>query len=212
MASFANSGVANPDGVTGITLHFDYGQAPYGGGNSVLDPDNNTTIDVDLFFNSGEYYEIKDANFAGNRHSYFHYSLMCDGYSIDGSFQDSSGLGELPGDDFIVSFGQWATGDSNRIGNTVMHELGHNLNLPHTDALPLISSDNLMWPTLNGDTSLTAAQAGIVQGRPIALVQGAAPNRFIEITPVLVQAPEAGSAALLAMGLLGLLGLRSRET
>ncbi len=131
VASFANSGVANPDGVTGITLHLDYGQAPYGGGNSVLDPDNNTTIDVDLFFNSGEYYEIKDANFAGNRYSYFYYSLMCDRYAIDGKDTGSSGLGERPGDDTIVSMGQYAIGNDNRIGNTIMHELGHNLNLRH---------------------------------------------------------------------------------
>ena len=132
VASFASSGVANPDGVTGITLHFDYGQAPYGGGNSVLDPANNTRVDLDTFaFNSGEYFTIKAANFAADRHGYFHYTLMCDSYSIGGTYVNSSGLGELPGDDFIVSMGQWAIGNDNRIGNIFMHELGHNLNLRH---------------------------------------------------------------------------------
>ncbi len=131
VASFANSGVANPDGVTGITLHLDYGQAPYSGGNSVLDPNNDTTIDVNSGFSRGEYYEIKDVNFAPNRHGYFHYSLMCDRYSINGHPTGSSGLGELPGDDTIVSMGQYALGDDNRIGNIVMHEWGHNFNLGH---------------------------------------------------------------------------------
>ncbi len=132
VAAFANSGVSNPDGVGGITLHIDYGQAPYGGGNSVQDPADNTMVDLDSFaFNSGEYFDIKDVHFAANRHGYFRYALMCDAYSVGGNAQNSSGLGELPGDDCIVSFGQWATGDSNRIGNTVMHELGHNLALRH---------------------------------------------------------------------------------
>jgi len=132
VASFAKSGIPNPDGGTGITLHIDYGQAPYGGGNSVQDPANNTMVDVDSFaFNSGEYFDIKDVHFAVNRHGYFHYGLMCDAYSVNGNYQNSSGLGELPGDDFIVSFGQWAIGNSNRIGNTVLHELGHNLALRH---------------------------------------------------------------------------------
>jgi hypothetical protein len=44
---------------------------------------------------------------------------------------NSSGLAEVPGDDFIVSMGQWAFGNDNRIGNIFLHELGHNLNLRH---------------------------------------------------------------------------------
>lgn len=67
-ASFAAGGVPNPDGVTGITLHIDQGQAPYGGGNAVLDPANDTQVDVNQAFNSGEYFTIKAANFAARRH------------------------------------------------------------------------------------------------------------------------------------------------
>ena len=131
VTSFAGSGVVNPDGVTGITLHIDYGQAPYGGGNHVVDPNNDTTVDVNSGFNGGEYFTIKDANFASNRHGYFHYSLQCDRYSINGNPTGSSGLGELPGDDTIVAMGQYVIGDDDRIGNTIMHELGHNLILRH---------------------------------------------------------------------------------
>lgn len=132
VAAFENSGVANPNGQPGIKLHFDVGQAPYGGGNSVADPSGNTRVDVSSFaFNGGEYFTIKGANFASNRNGYFRYCVMCDAYSVGGNYQNSSGLGELPGDDCIVSMGQWATGNDNFIGNTIMHELGHNLNLRH---------------------------------------------------------------------------------
>lgn len=132
IAAFAAAATTNPDGSTGITLHIDGGQAPYGGGNSVLDPSGNTRVDVDTFgFNSGEYFTIKAANFGVDRHGYFHYAVLCDSYSVAGTYQNSSGLGELPGDDLIVSMGQWAVGDDDFIGNTVMHELGHNLSLRH---------------------------------------------------------------------------------
>jgi hypothetical protein len=56
---------------------------------------------------------------------------MCDKYSIANVYQNSSGLAELPGDDFMVAMGQWALGDHNFIDNTFMHELGHNINLRH---------------------------------------------------------------------------------
>lgn len=115
---------------SGITLHIDQGQAPYGGGNAVQDPANDTQVDVDSSFNSGEYFTIKATHFAA-RHGYFHYCLLADSYSINGSYVNSSGLGELPGDDFIVSMGQWAVGNDTRIGNIFMHELGHNLGLRH---------------------------------------------------------------------------------
>jgi hypothetical protein len=131
VAAFANSGVANPDGVPGVTLHLDYGQAPYGGGNAVADPSGNDRVDVNSGFSGGEFYTIKTANFAANRHTYFHYCVMADKYSINGTYQNSSGLAELPGDDFMVTMGQWALGDDNFIGNTIMHELGHNLTLRH---------------------------------------------------------------------------------
>jgi hypothetical protein len=124
VTAFADSGVANPDGMTGINLHIDYGQAPYGGGNSVLDSDG-----VVEWGNNNEFYDIKDANFAAERHGYFHYCLMADAYSGP---PPSPGFAERPGDDFVVSVGQWdVIGDDNRIGNIFMHELGHNLNLLH---------------------------------------------------------------------------------
>ena len=128
VTAFAVSGVGNPDGVPGIKLHIDYGQAPYAGGKSVLD--NDGVVDINPGFNSGEYFTIKASNFAANRHTYFHYCLMADAYNMQG--QTSPGFAELLGDDFVVSLGQWdVIGDDNRISNIFMHELGHNLNLLH---------------------------------------------------------------------------------
>jgi hypothetical protein len=65
----------------------------------------------------------------------YHYLLFIHKYN-GGS---SSGLAELPGDDFIVSLGAsiWGTVNGHNVGSvdqqkgTLMHELGHNLNLRH---------------------------------------------------------------------------------
>jgi len=132
VAAFANAPVTNPDGSTGITIHIDYGQSPYNGGNSVIDPSGDNTINMSNWdLNGSEYQSVKNAHFASNRHGYFRYCLMSDKYSVAGNYVNSSGLAELQGDDFIVTMGQWATGDDDFIGNTFMHELGHNLNLLH---------------------------------------------------------------------------------
>ncbi|HTM19876.1 MAG TPA: hypothetical protein VL172_05190, partial [Kofleriaceae bacterium] len=112
--------VSNPDGQMGIILIHDYGQGGvFTGGNRITDADGN----VDSF--GTEYQAYKSANFAANRQGYFHYVLMP--HSYNGG--PSSGLAELGGDDMIVSL-QCSYSDVN-VGNTIMHELGHNLGLHH---------------------------------------------------------------------------------
>ena len=130
--SFANAPVLNEDGTAGIKLHIDYGQSPYNNGNSVEDPSGNSTLNFDNWdLDGSEFQVIKDAHFDSNRHLYFHYCLMADAYSVAGVWKNSSGLAELPGDDFVTTMGQWALGDDDKIGNTMMHELGHNLDIRH---------------------------------------------------------------------------------
>ena len=74
----------------------------------------------------------------------------------------------------------------------IAHELGHLLGLRHVFGDP-----NLMTGPLNGDTSLTPGQVAIVNDSP--LVQGFDPNRFVNITPVMVQqVPEPSTGALLS--------------
>jgi hypothetical protein len=132
VASFANSPVINEDSTLGINLHLDYGQYPYNGGNSVVDPNGNNIVDMDDWdLDGSEYQSIKDANFAANRNGFFHYSLSVWKFSTAGVAYGYSGVAEINGDDFILATGQYFSDDDDRIGNTFMHELGHNLNLRH---------------------------------------------------------------------------------
>lgn len=132
IAAFNAGLTTNPNGINGIKMHIDRGQAPYSNGNEVLDPNNNDTLDMANFnLDGSEFIAVKTANFAANRHGFFRYCLMHDKYSVGGVYQNSSGVSELPGDDFCVTMGQWALGNNNFIGNTFMHELGHAINLRH---------------------------------------------------------------------------------
>jgi hypothetical protein len=84
-------------------------------------------------------YDWKNENMDLRRRSIFHYLLFGNSQLASG-LNGSSGLAELPGNDFIVTMGNWGfttTAGSplnqliNMQASTVMHELGHNLNLMH---------------------------------------------------------------------------------
>lgn len=73
------------------------------------------------------------------RRGVFHYLLFGNSQNANGS-AGSSGRAELPGNDLIVTMGNWgfSTGSTtalnkliNMQASTLMHELGHNLNLRH---------------------------------------------------------------------------------
>ena len=87
----------------------------------MLDPSGNDTLALTTSGVDGEFATIKAANFAANRRGYSIDCVLHDKYSIGGIYQNSSGFAELPGDDLVVSMGQWAIGDHNFIGNTFMH-------------------------------------------------------------------------------------------
>jgi Tol biopolymer transport system component len=146
--AFANAPVANPDGNNGITLHtmtdesmpeiaaiwFD---SRAGANNDFHDLKTATTADpCDGRF--GTALERGDANCAnrlGARRLAFHYLI----FGHDHRHQiGSSGIGEQPGNDFMVTLGSWdaddialAGGQSAAEASTFMHELGHNLGLGH---------------------------------------------------------------------------------
>jgi hypothetical protein len=158
--AFANAPVTNPDNTTGMTLHVDVDDA--------IPHDNK--LNLGCFFGTSNFDTIKnDPNFFGpnNPRRFTHH------YAIFGHQQTtsttSSGCGETPGNDFIVTLGHWnyrCIGGTNNNGvcaddsdcpaggtcggdfdgdgdddhdvgtvwqqaGTLMHELGHNLNLRH---------------------------------------------------------------------------------
>ena len=79
-------------------------------------------------------YDWKNEFMDLRRRPIFHYLLFGNSQNADGS-SGSSGLAELPGNDFIVTMGNWGLPTLNLLINlqasTVMHELGHNLGLRH---------------------------------------------------------------------------------
>jgi hypothetical protein len=122
-AAFANAPVLNPDGSSGINFIHDYGQGGvFTGGNLIADADGVLIGGV----NNAEFQNHKSANFAANRNGYFHYTLLPHRYNTNSG---SSGQAELPGDDLIVSL--YCAGSDRNVAHTIMHELGHNLNIRH---------------------------------------------------------------------------------
>lgn len=113
----------NPDGTTGVNLISDYGQGgAFTGGNFINDPDGVIASGV----SGSDFLNYKAANFAANRNGYFHYVLLPHRYNTN---SNSSGQAEVQGDDLIVSL--YCANSNTNVANTIMHEVGHNLNLRH---------------------------------------------------------------------------------
>ncbi|MDB4973178.1 MAG: fibronectin type domain protein [Myxococcaceae bacterium] len=84
-------------------------------------------------------YDIKALHMEAARRSFFYYQLFAWSQQADGS-GGSSGIGELPGNDSIVTLGGFALNVGSKLQTnllinyqaaTIMHELGHNLGLHH---------------------------------------------------------------------------------
>lgn len=132
---FANAPIANPDGVTGINVIQDYGQGGvFTGGNLIVDAANPTAL-VDGPVGYPQYNSYEAANFAANRHNYFHYVLMAHQYDNQQGSTSSSGSATTPGYEVMVTLACWANDTSGTgaayIRNSIVHELGHNLGLQH---------------------------------------------------------------------------------
>lgn len=151
--AYANAPVTNPDGTTGIRAHIDSGPA------SVMNPVTNATwgglsranqvpfkeiigsSDGGNNYNWVDFDNIRNANFDVARRNAFHYMVYVDmfGGAKDPTDCPSglcwSGLSRaIAASDTIVSDGHpsWGAGFTRiQERGTVMHELGHNLNLRH---------------------------------------------------------------------------------
>lgn len=123
IAAFKNAPVSNPDGKTGINLHVDIDdQVPHVSSLGTMSNGN---------YNWSAFDAIREANFDVTRRDVYHYVLFADTYAGSGS----SGISRsLPAQDFIVTDGHSSWGDGftrTQERGTLMHELGHNLNLYH---------------------------------------------------------------------------------
>lgn len=142
--SFINAPVANPDGTSGIRLHlqvdeeavahsdeiaFVPGTAAATGGAADFD-----VVKGSHFGTANERTNSNSANILEAKRQVFRYALFAHNLLGKGG---TSGRAELPGNDFIVSLGTWASigghprGNVNQQSGTFMHELGHTLNLHH---------------------------------------------------------------------------------
>jgi len=132
---YAGAPISNPDGVNGINIIQDYGQGGvFTGGNLITDPANPASV-VDGPVGYPQYNSYEQANFAANRHNYFHYVLMAHQYDNQQGSTSSSGSATTPGDQVMVTLACWAADTSGTgalyIRNSIVHELGHNLGLRH---------------------------------------------------------------------------------
>jgi hypothetical protein len=122
-ATFAAAPVTNPDGTTGINFIHDRGQGgAFTGGNLIVDANGVLVGGV----GGVEYLGYKSSHFAANRGGYFHYVILPHRYNTS---SNSSGQAEIFGDDMIVSL--YCAGSDSNVAHTIVHELGHNLNLRH---------------------------------------------------------------------------------
>lgn len=113
--AFAAAPVTNPDGSTGIRLHYQIGQAiPETAENLNLDP------------NQDPYLSIKAANFPnGIKRNAFRWCLIGHSHRLGYGGEAE----HIPGQGFLVSQGASAT--AQELSGTFMHELGHTMGLKH---------------------------------------------------------------------------------
>lgn len=107
----------------------------------------------------------------------------------------------IPGASFAVQSADAAAGSGNILEG---HELGHDLGLVHVAGV----NTNLMNPVLGTSTTLTAGQATTVLAS--GLVQGAAPNQFINLQGIAI-VPEPATIGLFGLGMGVLAAVRRRR-
>jgi hypothetical protein len=120
VSAFAAAPYANPNGSSGITVHIDSGDSiPW-------TADLGTT--ANKTYNWSAFEGIKQANFDDLRRDVYHYVVYADHYGGGSSSGISRGI---PGADLIVSDGPFGGFSRIQERGTLMHELGHNLDLKH---------------------------------------------------------------------------------
>ena len=127
--AFARAPV-DPDPVTGvprgIRLHVEMSNAVA----------HRRLLDLGCFNNPASFRSLKanPANFGRRNPRRFTHHYAVAGHKQAEHDRASAGCGERPGNDFLVTIGEWAQKTQDPAGvfaGSFMHELGHNLNLQH---------------------------------------------------------------------------------
>ena len=132
---FTNAPVLNANGVMGIALHIDRGQAGAGGGGGTVIPASTFIRYDDVAMGipnaAVNLHTLKTTNFNNNRLNVYRYCIFA---NDSGHSPGSSGQAEnIPANDFYVSLGAFIPigGTNNQQIGTFVHELGHMINLRH---------------------------------------------------------------------------------
>jgi hypothetical protein len=138
--AFANHpSVSNPDGQNGINVHIQVSNAiAHANVVNFNGAAQGCGVTVPAQTGFGDFDTLKAANMQNEdvRRFAFHYALAIHVENQAGLTSGASrfsGCGEQPGNDFYISFGLWGAGRPTvqEEAGTIMHELGHNLNLDH---------------------------------------------------------------------------------
>lgn len=128
---FLQAPVDNPDGTTGIKVHIQIDET-----NLTKAPWPNAFTEfnaakLDHFGTPAQRGDANAVNILAAKNRAYRYCIFAQQYGTT----SSSGLAELPGDDFMVTLGHtdWSTagGTSDQQAATFMHEMGHTLGLHH---------------------------------------------------------------------------------
>lgn len=177
--AFANAPVANPNGTTGINLHFvSKGSVAH---------DDNLSPAWD------EFDTLMNPKFTAAERRIYH-RLLC-AHMYDGG--TSSGLSRnIPASDFIETLGGWPTnpGTTMQRAGTIMHELGHNLGLRHggvdhenykPNHLSIMSYLNqMLWLKKDGAPKLDYERFDLYNLNETALNEKSGLNRVGGDTPI----------------------------